>query len=122
MVREFHLPFGVTGSLTSIFENGQPQTPESDRDGRYHLTFVPPPWLSSIIFRWEFYLQSGSSTFPTLGISFSPIKYNSSPLLLKAVKSCDAVGLQELFKNGLASSNDYIILNKRPVTLLKVPN
>ncbi|KAF2183907.1 hypothetical protein K469DRAFT_710266, partial [Zopfia rhizophila CBS 207.26] len=118
-IRGLRLPFGVTASLNTVF-HGHGHRKSGQRSSlNYYLTFIPPRWLSSLILQWEFRFHHADHSFPALGVSLSPIRYNSHPRLVKAIKSCNALDLQELFRCGIARADDYLLLRGRPTLLLE---
>lgn len=121
VVREFKLLFGFIAFLKTISHANCPNRSGQRSAPSYYFTFIPPQWFSTLIVQWEFRLHYANDSLPTLGISLSPIRHNSHPLLVKAIKSCDLVELQKLFRCGLAKANDYLLLRRRPILLLEVP-
>jgi hypothetical protein len=116
-IRELKLLFGVAFLKTTSHTLDKSRQYTSST---YHLTFIPPRWFSTLILQWKFRLRYENHGFPAVGISLSPIRYNSHPVLVKAVKSCDVMELQKLFRHGLARPNDYLLLRRRPMLLLEV--
>jgi len=116
--RELKLLFGVVALLRTTSHTRDKSTQLTSLN--YHLTFVPPRWFSTLILQWELRLHNESHGFPSIGISLSPIRYNSNPLLEEAIKSCDLLELQKLFRCGLARPKDYLLLRRRAVPLLEV--
>ncbi|KAF2465913.1 uncharacterized protein BDR25DRAFT_396019 [Lindgomyces ingoldianus] len=116
---KLQLPFGVTASSSTVFYNHEDRKPGLQASLNYRLTFIPPRWLSSLILQWEFRFNDEKSRFPALGVFLTPIRYNSDPRLIKAIKSCDAAQLRELFRSGIARADDYVLMRRRPVLLLE---
>jgi len=118
--RKLHLPFGVTifvdtGSASRLSKKAGGVSPVS-----CSLTVIPPTWLSSLILRWEFGLRETSGNIPLIGLSLSPINWNTRPELLEAVRTCDAMELRKLFRSGIARPGDHIVLRRKPMLLVEV--
>ena len=118
-IREFKLLFGVFAFLKTISNDGRGKSGQRPAFS-YCLTFIPPRWFSTLILQWELRFRYANDGFPVFGISLSPIRYNSHPLLVKAIKSCDLVELQKLIRDGSVRANDYLLLRRRPMLLLEV--
>lgn len=90
-------------------------------ESNINLTFVPPRWLSRIMFRCDLEIcHKVKSSFPSLMISITPVSINTNPLLYQAVEQADVEGLQYLFRTGLARPTDYIPDGSDLVSLLDV--
>jgi len=120
IIREVKLPFGANAFSKTVVSGNRRDKSGLRSSLNYHLTFIPPRWFSTLILQWEFCFRYVGDGFPVLGISVSPIRHNSHPLLVKAVKSCDVKELQKLFRCGLARPDDYLLSRRRPMLLLEV--
>lgn len=118
-VRNHRLPFGITAFTNTISLRHGDKKCGRRSSVTHRLTFVPPQWLSKLILQWEVKLDRVNGGFPALGISLNPIRYNSDPRLITAIKSYDAMQLRKLIDGGLARADDYILLRRRPVLLLE---
>ena len=83
------------------------------------FTFIPPPWLSHLVIHWDVRIYKTVSSLPRITLSLSPIRCNPSQELKAAITRFDVMGLQRLFREGLARPTDYIF-DRRPISLLEV--
>ncbi|MCJ1368183.1 hypothetical protein MMC16_007324, partial [Acarospora aff. strigata] len=82
---------------------------QESEQSRISLTFVPPPWLSSIMLQCDLQISHNfQSSRSSLMFNITPFSVNDNPLLRRVIMDNDVAGLQALFTAGLARRTDYI--------------
>ena len=90
-VKYYSLPIGtlqIRKTKNSLRRSRQP-TPENLLGSEVHITFVPPPWLSSLALRCSISIRQHQSEQEFLRFTLRPCNVNHNALLLEAIQTSD---------------------------------
>lgn len=100
-----------------------PDETDEAQDTRVEIAFVPPQWMSNVLFRClfgSFYGRAHGRLGPVLSIT--PVSVHQNFQLFEALCSYDVPQLRDLFETGQARPSDMILFPTScdPITLLEV--
>ena len=107
-----HLPTGSIKfqMLRKLYSSPSDQpTDEELSQSEINVTFIPPPWLSSLALRFSLQMRRHGLEREILRSSLRPVVINGIPLLLEAIQSCDVCKLQRLIQTEKLHLTDYVV-------------